>query len=392
MNDREKKLAWIIGVLGVIAVAFFGYRYVAAMYETRNKQIEDLQKKITFAERQQRQARSAAGRMAKYRDQSLPDTAKNEAQNKYGNWLTQQLNEAGLTKESSIGKKRGIKAGEHTLYSFNVSVKGDLRSLTNFLHKFYAADMLHRISRLKIHPIKNTKELDLDFTVDAMAVKGSTSTGDLPQGTSTRLKLADNAAYQKIILARNIFGGTNQPPKLDIPDSLTATRDAAVNFSALGSDPDSLDKLNYSIKAGGVSAKIDPATGKLQWTPSKAGEYTLTITATDDGFPPLSVNKAVLVTVNDPPPPLPEGPKKLDFDDAKYTFLSAVLESPEDNQVWLHVRTKGQTLRLKVGDKFEVGSIKGTIKSIDASYVTFESDGKMKKLEKGKNLAQSRDM
>lgn len=393
MNDREKKLAGLVGAMVLLLVVFFAYRFVAGMYDSRNLTIEDLKKKIAAAERQEILAKRAAARMTRYRDQSLPFTAKNEAQNKYSSWLAEALGNAGLTKESSITKKRGAKVGEHMQYAFTVSVKSDLRGLTNFLYTFYSTDLLHRISRLKIRPIKNSKELDLDFTVEAMAVKGSTSVEELPIHPSQRLRLADVEAYRNVILTRNVFGGTNQPPQLGISERLTATRNSPVNFSALGSDPDSLDKLKYTLKSpSSGSASIDPSTGKLSWTPSRTGEYTFTITATDDGFPPLSVSKQVLVTVADPPPPPPEGPKRLEFDDAKYTILTAVLETESENQVWLQIRTKGQTLKLKVGDKIEVGSVKAVIKEIGAGRLTFEQDGKTYTIERGDNLLKNGEL
>lgn len=393
MNDREKKLAGIVGAMVVLLVVFFAYRFVAGMYDSRNLAIEDLKKKIASAERQEILAKRAAARMTRYRDQSLPFTAKNEAQNKYGSWLAEALGNAGLTKESSITKKRGVKVGEHMQYAFTVSVKSDLRGLTNFLYTFYSTDLLHRISRLKIRPIKNSKELDLDFTVEAMAVKGSTSVEELPIHPSQRLRLADVDAYRNIILSRNVFGGSNQPPQLGISERLTATRNSPVNFSAMGSDPDSLDKLKYTLKSpSSGSASIDSSTGKLSWTPSRTGEYTFTITATDDGFPPLSVNKQILVTVADPPPPPPEGPKRLEFDDAKYTILTAVLESESENQVWLQIRTKGQTLKLKVGDKIEVGSVKAVIKEIGAGRLIFEQGGKTYTIERGDNLLKNGEL
>ena len=53
------------------------------------------------------------------------------------------------------------------------------------------------------------------------------------------------------------------------------------------------------------------------------------------------------------------------------------------------VRPKGQTLKLGVGDPFEVGSIKGTVTAIDEGGFTFESDGKEHKLTKGGILEQA---
>ena len=53
------------------------------------------------------------------------------------------------------------------------------------------------------------------------------------------------------------------------------------------------------------------------------------------------------------------------------------------SQVWLHIRPRDRDamLKLGVGDSFEVGSVKGTVKSIAVSSFVFESDGKLLKLD-----------
>ena len=49
------------------------------------------------------------------------------------------------------------------------------------------------------------------------------------------------------------------------------------------SDPDSLDKVVFRlVEAEDKSASIDPATGKLRWTPREPGRYDFTVEAIDE--------------------------------------------------------------------------------------------------------------
>ena len=107
-----------------------------------------------------------------------------------------------------------------------------------------------------------------------------------------------------------------------------AIRGKSVDIAARGSDPDKKDILTYKmVKSGANDAKLDPTTGKLSWTPRTNGKYEFLIQATDDGWPAkASKDELLVVTVEDPPPPPAEPPKKLAFDDAKHTILTAVLD------------------------------------------------------------------
>jgi hypothetical protein len=96
-----------------------------------------------------------------------------------------------------------------------------------------------------------------------------------------------------------------------------------------------------------------------------------------------------VVNVTDPPPRLDDPPPPPGFNHAKFTILTAVLDIGGIREIWLHVRTTGETLKLHAGDQFEIGSIKGTVAQIGVSDFVFEADGKQRKLEKGGVLEQA---
>ncbi|MEQ8848736.1 hypothetical protein [Botrimarina sp.] len=84
-----------------------------------------------------------------------------------------------------------------------------------------------------------------------------------------------------------------------------------------------------------------------------------------------------------PPPPRPDPqpvarseprPEPPPFDDAKHAKLTGIVRDGAELQAWVLVRTTGEQLRLKAGDKLEVGSLTGTVKSVGPREMTVESE------------------
>jgi hypothetical protein len=193
-----------------------------------------------------------------------------------------------------------------------------------------------------------------------------------------------------------LFGPPNQPPRIADVGQQRGFTNRSVEFQVRASDADPLDQVRYQlVKSAESGAKFDSTSGRFSWTPKKPGEYQFLVRAADDGLPSKADEETITVSVTDPPPPEPVRPSpppeppKLAFDDAKYTVLTAVIDVSGDSEIWLLIRPKGQTLRLHVGDKFEVGSIKGTVASIGESDFTFESGGKQRRLTKGDTLEKA---
>lgn len=95
-----------------------------------------------------------------------------------------------------------------------------------------------------------------------------------------------------------------------------------------------------------------------------------------------------------PQPPRPtvqaESPPP-EFDPAKFAVLTAIIENGADSQVWINVRTSGELLKLRQGDKLQVGKFQATVTHIDAGGVELETEGKRRVLALGKTLPQATD-
>jgi hypothetical protein len=227
------------------------------------------------------------------------------------------------------------------------------------------------------------------LTVSALSLRSAAPATELVEAVAEKYKESKLADYRDPIINRNFFGAPNRKPQIDLPSRTDATIDRSFELTIKGTDPDAFDKIaSYQLeKSADESAKLDPKTGKFTWRPKQKGDFAFEFSVKDDGLPNLaSETKRVLITVKDPPKEVARSPKST-FDDAKYTVLTAVIDDTGTGEIWLNVRPKGEKRVLQVGDKFEIGSVKGEVSEIGVDDVLLMVDGKLRRLEVGDTLA-----
>jgi hypothetical protein len=87
---------------------------------------------------------------------------------------------------------------------------------------------------------------------------------------------------------------TNRAPIVADPGAQTTTVDAPAALTLIASDPDG-DDLTWSIS--GLPPGLTSSGGSISGTPTTAGSWTVTITATDDGDPQLSGQASFVWTI-----------------------------------------------------------------------------------------------
>jgi hypothetical protein len=91
-----------------------------------------------------------------------------------------------------------------------------------------------------------------------------------------------------------------------------------------------------------------------------------------------------------PPPAVrehrPEPVVKPTFDVAKYATVTGIIEDNSKPQLWLRVKTTGQTLRLSVGEEFTVGDVQCKVESIGGRDAVVTVAGKRKQVHLEDNL------
>lgn len=203
--------------------------------------------------------------------------------------------------------------------------------------------------------------------------------------------------YAEPILTRNLFGQVNRPPEFASIRPRAGTTQRRYSLEIEASDPDQFDRLTYSLVGKAPadaylrgSSAGDSAT--LTFTPPKEGDYEFTVAVKDDGLPSKQTQETFTVAVNDPVPPRPSTPRPAPsppkFDFAKYTEVQAFLRGRDGTwEVWLHVKPRDEApMQLKVGDEFEVGTVKGRIQDIGPTSVIIEVNGEPRRFGRGEVL------
>jgi hypothetical protein len=386
---RERIFVIVVACVGVLIGGYFLQSWIYGAFDRRSKEITRLKDEIKKFERQSNLGRAASRKLVQYEQRSLP--AKVEvARTHYQDWLIQEMELAGLIEpDVRFVSAQGGTKDIFVRQSFAVEAAGTLPDVVELLYSFYSVDLLHRITQLTLRPIKDSKLLDVKLDIEALSLKKAASTDKLEIRPSNRLALKGEDAYYDAIVGRNIFGPRNNEPKLEIGGPLEVFLGRTAELDIKGVDPDPYDQVYVNlVQSPAPEAKIDPLTGKFSWTPKAPGTYEFTVEGTDDGFPAKpSKQEKFTLTVKEQKPAAPKG---LEFDHAKFTILTAILSVDGQGEVWLHVRPTGQMVTLHEGDRFEIGSVKGTVAQIGEYDFTFDFEGKRRKVGKGELLEQAK--
>lgn len=199
--------------------------------------------------------------------------------------------------------------------------------------------------------------------------------------------------YADAILRRNLFGEVNTKPTLASVSDRRGTTNRPYTVSIKASDPDPFDNLAFSLvgqASNGAQLRTSPdgKSAELTFTPPKPGKYEFTVAVVDDGLPTKQDEVTFEVAVEDPPaivrspPPDPPQPK---FDFAKYTEVQAFLRGRDGSwEVWLHVKPQDPAPReLRVGDTFEIGTVKGKVREIGPKSTILEVNGEPREFQRG---------
>jgi hypothetical protein len=387
-TNREKLFAIIVAAIAVVIVGYFGYSWIAGQFTRRSKEIADLQDQIKKFERTGALGRAASRKMGQYEERSLPANPE-IALTHYQTWFVNEMLDAGLDgpKMRLAGQQGGPKE-PYIRQTYQVDARGTLPQLVELLYQFYSEDWLHRITSLTLRPLKDSKLLEIKMNVETLSLHKAANIDMLPDRPSNRLELASSDAYYDVIVGRNVFGPRNNEPKISASGSLDVFlgRDAELTFKS--EDPDYLDQTTFKlVESAAEDATIDPETGKFAWKPKEEGKFDFVVEGVDDGFP-AKRSTTHKFTINVRPQNAPPPPNIYDY--AKSTILTALIDVDGQGEVWLHVRPTGQMVTLHEGDRFEIGSIKGTVSQINDSVFCFDFEGKRRKLNKGEFLDQAK--
>lgn len=362
----KKILAAIVSVLVVVFAIYFSVDRVRGSLRNRNQQIEAASRDIAKKELTVHSGEIAMEQLDQIRRRSLPAN-RERARSLYQSWLLERVDDVGLA-EANVKAGSGRPHRDYYQHSFSISGRGNLEQLTELLYEFYFVDFLHRIRSARFTPIRDTDDLDINIQVDVLSMTTADDVEQLVEIRSTRLNgtLDD---YKHSILNRNIFGPANQEPKLASIRRQDAKLDQRFSYEVRATEKDERQRLRYSlVKPILDGMQIDSRSGRLEWTPRKLGEFPVAVRVEDNGLPPKHDDKEFTIRVEEPDPPTVAATKP-EFDVAKYTFVTAIIENSGRRQCWIDVRPEGRVLKLNEGDKIQVGTIDGVVQRITGNRI-----------------------
>ncbi len=380
MNQRERFLAIAIaGLVGVVAIQWGLSRYQTAL-RSRTTRIAALQNEKLKLEDRLLDGAYADRQLGEYLARSLPGDPE-RAHSDYQSWLLDAVEQNGVT-NPRVNRTNMLPVGDlYQRLSYSIDGRTDLPKLIDFLHAFYAKDYLHRMSKLAITPARDeASRFDVKISVDVIALSAAAENAKAPQGTSWRVEPLV-AAYREPILNRNFFEPPNKAPQFTGKPVVDAVVGKESTTPLTFKDPEG-HKLRFElIESSPDFVRLDETTGTLTLNSDTKQEFEVQVRVTDDGYPNRTTEQKLLVKVGDPPPP-PEPPAvKPMFDDSTQTVLTALVQGRDDWTAWMNVRTKGKTLKLRVDDEFEIGSLKGKVIEVTPRFVLLEIDGRQFELK-----------
>ena len=375
MNNREQVLAVVVGGLLLIVVVFFTFNKVNGVIREKKQQVIALEQNVKNKQRIVRFSQDEADRMQEYERMSLPSNVE-KARSLYQNWLVTLVTETGF-EDPQVNVLSSRKDNEvFHAFSFTVNGRADLRQLVNFQYRFYGADFMHRIRRLHVKRLNDTRQMEVSLSIEALALTTADNEEQLNDQPKPVLEY-DLIAYMQTILGRNFSGQANLEPELESIGDKSGYTNTLISFDISARDPDRFDSVIYGLDGCELEGvKIDPQSGRIELQAEEPGDYEMTVTATDDGFPARTVSRTIKVVVTDEPEPEPEEPAaipKPSFERGKFVFLTAVTEASGRRQAWISLRTEGRLLKLFQGDQFDVGDVSVKVARIEDRTIELDS-------------------
>ncbi|MEM1226980.1 MAG: cadherin repeat domain-containing protein [Planctomycetota bacterium] len=387
MNQRERYLSIAVGGL-VLAIVFqWGFGRYRSAIRMRNNRLASLQNETQVLEERRIQGAYADRQMGEYLSRSLPSDPE-QARSSYQAWLLDTAAGEGL-RDAIVDPISEVPVGDlYRRFGYRVAGQTSMEGLLDLLYRIHARDTLHRIRELNFGPDRNG-DISVEMAIDSIALNAAAPDAQAPSDTPSYRIADDWEAMRLRILDRNFFQPPNQAPRYTGPSRLVATRGRPEQISLSFSDPER-HAMRFAVDSELPDwVTFDPRGGRLRMSPPTDLQLDdpvqLTVRVSDQGYPNREMTQTLTLSVVDPkvePPPV--APPR--FDDASQTYLTGLLDGREP-VAWMKVRTKGETLKLRIGDSFEIGTVKGKVVGINSRTAELEIEGQRYQFRQAEKLS-----
>ena len=366
MQQREKILA--IGFT-IALVLWQGWPLIQRTFfqplDDLRAELKAIEGNIEAKDAKQLQMIQTAGRLADWRNQSLPQNDL-DAQRLYQQWLT-DLTQLSGWKDVRVSPGRRIDRGERYA-ALQVAVEGTatMEEFAMFLYHFDRINLLHRIERLGIERRDDSDNAALRISLVAEGVSLETASDTDELFPRARLGREAGRSDRKIQLtpADAPFVAGLRVRIGDEYVRLTAQEDDVWTVER------GLDGTSAASHAAGVileAAPIAADEAEQDWS-----GYSRMIADS-----PFRRASPAAPPVRTPPP---------QNDEARDFRLVASVVRGNEPQAWLHNAQKNQRIVLAEDGTFSISDISARVVEIARTHIVFEASGATWKLELGDSL------
>jgi hypothetical protein len=205
LATREKILAAVAGGIVLLPAIWFLFlsgdeRSSDKLRAERTRLTADMAAKQTLVDAAAREGKQLAAWQAR----ALPADP-TIARSLYQNWLRSLASRTKLRRVNVDSKEVESRTGMFTRLSFAIHANASLADLTRFLYEFYAAGHLHQIRNMDIKPLENSRDLDVNLTIEAVSLPDADNKDQLTKESGHELRLAKLDEYLEPIVKRNLF-------------------------------------------------------------------------------------------------------------------------------------------------------------------------------------------
>lgn len=371
MTQRERYLAIGVAVVVGLLIAQYAFKTVTSTLQEKEDAVNTAMAESSRMDKIVTNGKLAARKLDELTKKSLPNDQETLVA-QYRDWLTQLGHQVEMD-EIHVGVPDRAARSTDAYSAYNFSLRGLCRTdrVLDLMGKFYDKDYLHSMRGFKMNLTRDANIIDVTLDSQVLALSSASPEQEPSNNPSGRLAISMDE-YKDAILNRNPFSPPNGAPRITTDRRHQIYRGESWSLDVETSDPES-HFVSVEVDYDDLPEGMRFRRGSFNWRPQENGEYEVLVRAYDNGWPSQETERTLTFEVVDKPA---EAPKPPEFDAASQTFVSAIVSGRGGPEAWIRSRTDGETLYLKEGQDFEIGSIKAKIVRINLreDFVELESE------------------
>jgi hypothetical protein len=208
-QKRERLLLAAAGIVFLVIMLPIFYQLFIKEVSNLRRARNDLKTEIEKYENDVKRKTEIKARLDHLTARSLP-SKDDFAKSLYQNYLMVLAGDTGIQgSRIDPGSVAVVKAQNKTYYNkytFTIHGKGSLEKISEFLRRFRKSDYLHLVRKVTPRPIKNSNDMDVSITIEALSLPQARTTRTLPITDAKQFAATDaDKIMLKLITDRALF-------------------------------------------------------------------------------------------------------------------------------------------------------------------------------------------